>query len=383
MKKLLLLLTVLAGNLFAQLEYTPLIALGQIAEASELRGSLILKNTGTSRIYLLRADAETGVKIYTSRKSLSPGDTALLSMWFVPEKAGRFEKKISLITSHKSDPSLITLTGTLLKFRPDDRTACFYFGEKRELPVALSPILNPSTAPDSPRDISNKLPDPRQEKPKPSPSPTLSPSDKIVIPPQKETIVTKDTSALPLKEFKPNNLLFLVDVSGSMKDSLKLPLMKLALHALINQLRTVDKITFITYADTVKVLAEASGPDAAAELHLVVERLKAKGMTKGRKAILFSQQLAQKHFISDGNNQIIIATDGQFRFEKEDQKLWNMRQGDKPIVISTLAFGNDRDAMQNLRTLARKGKGNFIQIVSKQDSREKLLEEIRDQSRRD
>ena len=159
--------------------------------------------------------------------------------------------------------------------------------------------------------------------------------------------------------------------------------MKLALHTLIDQLRPVDKISFITYADTLKVLTEADGPQLAVDLHQLVNLLKAKGMTKGKKAILFGQQLAQKHFIEGGNNQIIIATDGQFRFEKEDQKLWNERQGNKPIVISTLAFGGEKDALHNLKNMARKGKGNFINIRSKQDSREKLLEEIRQQSRKD
>jgi len=362
----------------AQLQYEPFITLGTITGASELRGALILKNTGPATLFLLRADADRGVKIYTSKKTLNAGDTALLSIWFVPEKAGRFEKKISLVTSHRPDPSLITLSGNLQKFKPDDRTACFYFGEKRSPTVVQTPTLIAIPAPATKPDISNKLPEPKDNKPADPPSQTVT-----LSPPLREKpILKKDTTALPLAEYKPNNLIFLVDVSGSMKDSVKLPLMKLALHTLINQLREVDKITFITYADTIKILAEGADANSATELHELVDRLKAKGMTKGRKAILFSQQAAQKHFIPEGNNQIIIATDGQFRFEKEDQKLWNERQGVKPIIISTLAFGDDKEAIRNLKTLARKGKGNFVQILNRQE-RQKLLEEIRQQSRRE
>jgi Mg-chelatase subunit ChlD len=378
MKVFLFFFILISTNFVAQLDYAPEISLGNIAEASELRGSVVLKNSGLTKIYLLRADAETGVQIYTSRKTLNPGDTALLNIWFVPDKAGRFDKKIALVTSHRPEPSVIRLSGNLLKFRPDDRTACFYFGEKRSPRAIAVASLSPAPAAPSPPDLSNKLP----ERSSQSPSVSASPNQRSV-PTATQTIVPSDTSALPLAQYRPNNLIFLVDVSGSMKDSLKLPLMKLALHTLIDQLRPVDKITFVTYADTVKVLAEADGPQLAVDLHQVVNHLKAKGMTKGKKAILFSQQLAQKHFIEGGNNQIIIATDGQFRFEKEDQKLWNDRQGNKPVVISTLAFGGDKDAMHNLKSLARKGKGNFVQIRSKQDSREKLLEEIKQQSRKE
>lgn len=378
MKIFLFCFILISTHLVAQLDYAPEISLGNIAEASELRGSVLLKNSGLTKIYLLRADAEIGVQIYTSRKTLNPGDTALLSIWFVPDKAGRFDKKIALVTSHRPDPSVIRLSGNLLKFRPDDRTACFYFGEKRNPRAIAVASLSPAPlAPGSP-DLSNKLP----ERPSQVPSVSISASQGQ-IPTATQAIVPADTSALPLSHYKPNNLIFLVDVSGSMKDSLKLPLMKLALHTLIDQLRPVDKISFITYADTLKVLTEADGPQLAVDLHQLVNLLKAKGMTKGKKAILFSQQLAQKHFIEGGNNQIIIATDGQFRFEKEDQKLWNERQGNKPIVISTLAFGGEKDAIHNLKNMARKGKGNFVHIRSKQDSREKLLEEIRQQSRKD
>lgn len=377
MKVFLFFFVLISTNFVAQLDYAPEISLGNIAEASELRGSVVLKNSGLTKIYLLRADAETGVQIYTSRKTLNPGDTALLSIWFVPDKAGRFDKKIALVTSHRPEPSVIRLSGNLLKFRPDDRTACFYFGEKRSPRAIAVASISPAPTTPSPPDLSNKLPE------RSSQSPSVSaPPNQLPVPTITQAVLPEDKSALPLAQYRPNNLIFLVDVSGSMKDSLKLPLMKLALHTLIDQLRPVDKITFITYADTVKVLAEADGTQLAVDLHQVVNHLKAKGMTKGKKAILFSQQLAQRHFIEGGNNQIIIATDGQFRFEKEDQKLWNERQGNKPVVISTLAFGEDKDAMHNLKSLARKGKGNFVQIRSKQDSREKLLEEIRQQSRK-
>ena len=106
-------------------------------------------------------------------------------------------------------------------------------------------------------------------------------------------------------------------------------------------------------------------------------------MTKGRKAILFSQQLAQQHYIDGGNNQIIIASDGQFKFEKDDQKLWKDRQSARPILISTIAFGSDKNAIKTLKSIAHIGKGSFIQIRSKEESGQKLLDEIKQRSKLD
>jgi von Willebrand factor type A domain/Protein of unknown function (DUF1573) len=358
----------------AQLKVESTISLGDIELANEIRGTSIVKNTGTSKLYLLRADADYGVKIQASKKTLLPGDTALLSIWFVPEKSGKFTKKIALVHSQNAKPETISLSGNLIKFVTDTKTACFYFGEKNTTAVSsitAIPLPTPTTA------VSQV------------PSQTVIPSPSInVSPPPPATVEPKPVAPLyvgklPETDYKPNNIIFLVDVSSSMRDSLKLPLMKIALHNLINEIREVDRITFITYADTIKVLVEGAGLAQKEALHKQVDALKAKGMTKGRKAILFSQQLAQKLFITEGNNQIIIATDGEFKFEKEDQKLWQQRQGTQPIVISTVAFGGDAAAIKNLKSLARKGKGSFIQVRNREESKTKLLSEIQQRSKID
>ncbi len=184
------------------------------------------------------------------------------------------------------------------------------------------------------------------------------------------------------EEYKPNNILFLVDVSSWMRDSLKLPLMKRALHTLINAARNIDTITFITYASKVIVLKEAvSGADKST-LHTLVDSLKAKGMTSGNKAILQAQALGQKHFITAGNNQVFLATDGEFKFLPEDRKIFKERQKDKKIVLTTVAFGSDKVAIKNLKDIAAKGDGSFIHIETAAGSDEKLLEEIKARSRK-
>lgn len=345
--------------------------LGTIAETFEIKGDVFVKNNTTKKIFLMRADADKGVKVYSSKKTLQPGDTCLIIISFFPESAGKFNKKINLVTSDNALPYQITVSGNLLKLKTDDKQACFYFGNRKNNSIKAN--TEPIVVKDNKekKDNSNKIPD-NSSQPKID---TVWEKPPVVI---KET----DTNELSVLGYKPNNILFLIDVSSSMKDSLKLPLMKLALHTLIDAVREIDVITLVTYADSVKVIKEGIKGSKKEELHRVVDGLKAKGLTKGNKAILFSQQLAQKHFITEGNNQIIMATDGKFRFYSEDQNTWAQKQLDKKIVLTTVAFGNDRDAMKNLKEISEKGEGSFIHIKKRHGSEDKLLEEIKMRSKR-
>ncbi|MDP3555724.1 MAG: VWA domain-containing protein [Bacteroidota bacterium] len=346
--------------------------LGTINEAYEIEGDVLVKNNSAKKIFLMRADADKGVKVYTSKKTLQPGDTCLIIISFLPESAGKFKKKINIISSENPLPNELFISGNLLKLKADDKKSCFYFGSRKNFVVnsnTNSIVANPTL---TKKDNSNKIPDNSSW-----PAKIDTVWEKPIEPIQKI-----NQNELSILEYKPNNILFLVDVSSSMKDSLKLPVMKRALHTLINAVREIDVITFVTYADSVKIIKEGIKGSEKIELHKIVDGLKAKGLTKGNKAILFSQQLAQKHFISEGNNQIIMASDGKFRFYSEDYNTWTLKQLDKKIVLTTVAFGNDKDAMKNLKEIAVKGEGSFIHIKKRNGSEEKLLEEIKSRSKR-
>jgi len=351
--------------------------LGNISEAYEIKGDLILTNTSDKKIFLMRADADRGVKIYTSKKTLQASDTCLLVISFLPETNGKFRKKINLVTSDKATPYEITLSGNLANVKTNDRQACVYFGKRRPNTIAVKEeaiILPPPTR--IKRDNSNKLPTSSETHTLSTPTPSFKPE------PVKEEPPKKESEDLSVAHYKPNNIVFLVDISSSMRDSLKLPVMKTALHKLITAVRDIDTITFVTYATKVKIIKEGVSGCDKETLHALVDSLKAKGMTAGRTAILFSQQVAQKHFIQNGNNQIIIATDGEFKFEQEDFATWKKRQVGKKIILSTVAFGEEKTALRNLKDLASKGEGSFIPINQKSGSEEKLLEEIKLRSRK-
>ncbi|MBL7935901.1 MAG: VWA domain-containing protein [Bacteroidia bacterium] len=336
----------------------------------KVKADYIIQNNQAKNLYLLRADALKGMTIRAAKKTIKPGDTTLIVVEFIPQQTGKFNEAINLVTSADGVPFKMSLSGNIKSIKTDDKTACFYFKKSNNTGVKISePMVVTET--NKPRDTSNKIPDNTSNTIIDNPIIPAKPID----PPK-----TKNSNELDEDLYKPNNIIFLVDVSSSMKDTNKLKVMQFALYHLIEVLRPSDKITFITYADSVKILREGlSGKDKQI-LNEVVDKLKAKGLTKGNKAILFSLDVALKNYISNGNNQIILATDGKFRFYPDDQKLYLSKQGDKQVKLSTMAFGNDKDALKNLKEIAEIGKGNFIHIKHKTKAHELLLEEIKQNS---
>ena len=336
----------------------------------KINAHYIIQNNQAKNLYLLRADALKGMTIRATKKTIKPNDTTLIVVEFIPQQTGKFNEAINLVTSADVTPFKLSLSGNIKSIKTDDKTACFYFKKPNNSGIKTSePIV--VTEPTKPRDNSNKMPD----------NTTNTEIDNPVIPIKlSQPTKTKNSNELDEDLYKPNNIIFLVDVSSSMRDTNKLKVMQFALHHLIEVLRPLDKITFITYADSVKILREGLSGNDKKELNEVVDRLKAKGLTKGNKAILFSLDIALKDYISNGNNQIILATDGKFRFYPDDQKLFQSKQGDKQVKLSTMAFGNDKDAIKNLKEIAEIGKGNFIHIKSRAKAHEQLLEEIKQNS---
>lgn len=343
--------------------------IGSLENIYKVRADYIIQNNQAKNLYLLRADAQKGITIRASKKTIKPNDTTLVVVEFIPQNTGQFNEFINLITSADGKPYIFSLSGNIKSIKTDDKTACFYFKKPNNVGVkTIEPITVNEIS--KPKDNSNKIPDSSNE------------NQPLIKTETHKEEIAKEKSETVLDEllYKPNNIIFLVDVSSSMKDSTKLPVMQDALHFLIENLRPIDKITFITYADSVKVLKEGISASNKKELNEVVDKLKAKGLTKGKKAILFSLDVALMNYIEQGNNQIILATDGKFRFYPDDQKLYVNKQGNKTVKLSTMAFGNDKDALKNLKEIAEIGKGNFIHIKNKEKANNQLLDEIKQNS---
>ena len=181
------------------------------------------------------------------------------------------------------------------------------------------------------------------------------------------------------KNLPPANLVFLVDVSGSMNSPDKLPLVKKALRLLTQQLRPQDKVTIITYASGEKlVLPPTSGKDKDTILR-AVNSLEAGGATSGERALRMAYEEAQKAFVKNGINRILLATDGDFNVGVADTETLKSMVAEKRksgISLSTLGFGTDNYNEEMMEQIADAGDGNYSYIDSEKEAKKVLQHQL-------
>lgn len=183
-----------------------------------------------------------------------------------------------------------------------------------------------------------------------------------------------DTEALPA-----SNLVFLIDVSGSMSDSNKLPLVKRAFLLLLENLSPEDKISIVTYASSDAVVIDGADISEKAEIMTAIENLTASGSTQGSKGIETAYALAEKHFIEGGNNRVILATDGDLNVgitsEGELTRLIQKKR-ENGVYLSVMGFGTGNIKDNKMEALADNGNGNYSYIDTIDEARKVLVEEI-------
>lgn len=175
------------------------------------------------------------------------------------------------------------------------------------------------------------------------------------------------------------NLVFLVDVSGSMYSPDKLPLLKSSLKLLTNALRAQDRITLVTYASGTRVvLAPTSGSDKAA-ISSAIDSLVAGGSTAGASGIALAYQAAQQSFIAGGINRVLLATDGDFNVGITDFRQLKALVAEKRksgVSLSTLGFGTGNYNDQLMEQLADAGDGAYSYIDNLMEGQKVLVEEF-------
>ncbi len=180
-----------------------------------------------------------------------------------------------------------------------------------------------------------------------------------------------------LDNVPPSNLVFLLDVSGSMNDARKLPLLKDALRILVNQLTAKDRVAIVVYAGSSGLVLPST--NNRGDIVNALNNLNAGGSTNGGEGIQLAYNVAQQNFIRNGNNRVILATDGDFNvgLSGDDELVRLIEQKRQSgISLSVLGFGtgNTNDSM--MEKLADKGNGNYAYIDSQAEALKSLGSQV-------
>jgi Ca-activated chloride channel family protein len=184
----------------------------------------------------------------------------------------------------------------------------------------------------------------------------------------------------PIQEKRPaSNLVFLLDVSGSMNSPDKLPLLKKSLLLLSKQLKASDKVAIVVYAGASGVVLEPTEGNQTLKIEQALENLSAGGSTNGQAGIQMAYQLAKKSYDPSGINRVILATDGDFNVGTSDldslKKLIEQKR-EEGISLTTLGFGTGNYNDELMEQLANVGNGNYAYIDDLNEARKVLVEEL-------
>jgi Ca-activated chloride channel family protein len=177
----------------------------------------------------------------------------------------------------------------------------------------------------------------------------------------------------------PSNLVFLIDVSGSMSDENKLPLLKSAFKLLVGELRANDRVAMVVYAGASGLVLPSTPGSEKQTIIDALERLQSGGSTAGAAGLQLAYEVAEKNFLEEGNNRIILATDGDFNIGQssnaEMERLIE-KEREKGISISVLGFGMGNFKDDKMEIIADKGNGNYAYIDNIQEAKKVFVNEF-------
>jgi Ca-activated chloride channel family protein len=176
----------------------------------------------------------------------------------------------------------------------------------------------------------------------------------------------------------PRNLVFLLDVSGSMMPPDKLPLVKTAMRMLVDTLTSEDRVAVVVYAGASGLALPLTSGDRKAEIHRAIEMLAAGGSTNGASGIQLAYDIAASGFVKGGVNRVILATDGDFNVGVTSQgELIRLieQERERGIFLSVLGVGTDNLKDSTMEKLADRGNGNYAYLDSLLEARRVLIEE--------
>lgn len=438
-KLLFILLTFLSSFLSAQVVFnTSYHNFGEVNKEDKKYFDFTLTNAGKVPAFILRIEEPYGIDAKFSKKEIAPDSTVIVRIKYTPKRKGHFKKDVPVWISINNEPITFTVEGDAKTFDVNEDLACPDFKLNKK-PVDLKSDFNIKVV-----DVNTKKPienavveiiwdglvyktlntnkkgeviqnlkwdnyyfvvnaegygtkeqDVYVNKNNNSiefqlGEPTeeefivvqdTTPPEPEVIPEPEDTISTKE---LPVNLYAPNNVVFLIDVSVSMKQKGRLDLLKSSMIELLNGLRSIDKLAIVTYASSTDVILESNYVNDKAQITKLIQDLEAGGYTAGGKGIKKAYQVARASFIEEGNNQVIIATDGAFNLDKGDKGILNDVETNykKGVTISVVGVKNEKWTVKSMTDIAQTGGGHYLHIESFAQAKPILMNEIKSNSRK-
>lgn len=191
--------------------------------------------------------------------------------------------------------------------------------------------------------------------------------------------VALQAKVIPTENLPASNLVFLIDVSGSMSDPNKLPLLVSSFKLLTDQLREKDKVAIVVYAGNSGVVLPATNGNEKMKIKEALDKLNAGGSTAGGQGIELAYKIAGENFVKNGNNRVILATDGDFNVgASSDSDMQNLieKKRESGIFLTVLGYGMGNYKDSKMEIMADKGNGNYAYIDNLTEARKVLVNEF-------
>lgn len=396
-----------------------------------------LNNLSANSVYILRIESSPEVKIKYTSKKINPSATETLRIKLNPNKKGKLKKTIKLYLSTNTSPIEVSISAFVKAIPKNNLQVCPSFSSNtartalnqkqkvapiKQIPIRLLdhdaelPLLANQTTTEPGKHTDQPEQDQRSRKPIKPKKTRRSPEERRNSPSlgtllfgkqetKKDSANQQATAELPKKEeqaetpakeevsltpknnnllsdnYKPNNIIFLIDASTSMREEEKMDLLKKAMIELLAPLRSQDYLSIVTYSGEAQVVLNPTSAIEKDKIKNTINTISADGSTQAVKGIKKAIQVGKSNFIEGGNNQIILATDGAFDIGAKNTSLRKKIKATAKdgLNISVIGIKNAKWTNKSLKEIVELGEGDLIKINSERDAL-KVLEEVKKKS---
>jgi Mg-chelatase subunit ChlD len=392
-------------SLFAQEFSQTSFDLGEISQLNEDVVEINLANYTNENIFILRIDKPIEMDVKYRSKSIPSNQATLLRFKINPKEKGKFKVDVNIYLSHLDEPQKITFSGEVKVLAKNNLQDCPSFSSADMAQKSLQAFQKQNASPikrhyviignreeiaevkDSIKNIQNSS----QIIPASVIAELESKEEKMLV--EEATVVeiaTPITARNPIEEiqdsllgneFIPNNIVFLIDASTSMREEDKMALLQKTMIELLKPLRSIDYLSIVSYSGEATVILKPTSAIAKKDIEDIIMNIQADGSTNAVKGIKKAIEIAKSNFLENGNNQIILSSDGAFDIGERNVGLRNKieQNAKQGINITVLGIKNERWTNKSLKEIADLGGGELLHCRSEKDTKN-VLEAVKEQA---